>query len=47
LRRRLRRVESALILFIRFADAERPRKTQGPQIHGNTRLEIIWTAIPP
>jgi cytochrome c oxidase subunit 2 len=41
-------VESALILFIiRF----RRRRTtaedaEGPQIHGNTRLEIIWTAIP-
>ncbi|HEX2044538.1 MAG TPA: cytochrome c oxidase subunit II [Gaiellaceae bacterium] len=41
-------VEAALVLFvIRFrrrrataADAE------GPQIHGNTRLEIIWTIIP-
>jgi cytochrome c oxidase subunit II len=41
-------VESALILFIiRF----RRRRTagadaEGPQIHGNTRLEIIWTLIP-
>jgi cytochrome c oxidase subunit 2 len=41
-------VESALVLFIiRF----RRRRTtaedaEGPQIHGNTRLEIIWTAIP-
>jgi cytochrome c oxidase subunit II len=41
-------VETALILFvIRF----RRRRTtaeeaEGPQIHGNTRLEIIWTAIP-
>jgi cytochrome c oxidase subunit 2 len=41
-------VESALGLFIvRF----RRRRTtderaEGPQIHGNTRLEIIWTAIP-
>jgi cytochrome c oxidase subunit II len=41
-------VETALVLFvIRFrrrhstaADAE------GPQIHGNTRIEIIWTIIP-
>jgi cytochrome c oxidase subunit II len=41
-------VETALILFIlRF---RRRRSTaedaEGPQIHGNTRLEIIWTAIP-
>jgi cytochrome c oxidase subunit II len=41
-------VESALVLFvIRF----RRRRTtdpdaEGPQIHGNTRLEIIWTIIP-
>jgi cytochrome c oxidase subunit II len=41
-------VETALVLFIvRF----RRRHTtaddaEGPQIHGNTRLEIIWTAIP-
>jgi cytochrome c oxidase subunit II len=41
-------VESALVLFIiRF----RRRRTaaadaEGPQIHGNTRLEIIWTLIP-
>jgi cytochrome c oxidase subunit II len=41
-------VEAALVLFIvRF---RRPRGTpetvDGPQIHGNTRLEIIWTIIP-
>ncbi|HXV33649.1 MAG TPA: cytochrome c oxidase subunit II [Gaiellaceae bacterium] len=41
-------VETALVLFvIRF---RRRRSTaedaEGPQIHGNTRLEIIWTAIP-
>jgi cytochrome c oxidase subunit II len=41
-------VETALILFvIRF---RRRRAThddvEGPQIHGNTRLEIIWTIIP-
>jgi cytochrome c oxidase subunit 2 len=41
-------VESALVLFvIRF----RRRSTtaegaEGPQIHGNTRIEIIWTIIP-
>jgi cytochrome c oxidase subunit II len=41
-------VETALVLFvIRF----RRRRTtspevEGPQIHGNTRLEIIWTLIP-
>jgi cytochrome c oxidase subunit II len=41
-------VEAALILFIvRF---RRRRATgddvEGPQIHGNTRLEVIWTIIP-
>jgi cytochrome c oxidase subunit II len=41
-------VEATLVLFIvRF----RRRRTtaseaEGPQIHGNTRLEIIWTIIP-
>ncbi|HEU4463424.1 MAG TPA: cytochrome c oxidase subunit II [Gemmatimonadota bacterium] len=41
-------VETVLILFIvrfrrRKATAE---DVEGPQIHGNTRLEIIWTLIP-
>jgi cytochrome c oxidase subunit II len=41
-------IETALIFFIiRF---RRRRDTaedvEGPQIHGNTRLEILWTAIP-
>ena len=41
-------IETALILFIiRF---RRRRDTaedvEGPQNHGNTRLEILWTAIP-
>jgi cytochrome c oxidase subunit II len=41
-------VETTLVLFvIRF----RRRRTtaaeaEGPQIHGNTRLEIIWTIVP-
>jgi cytochrome c oxidase subunit II len=41
-------VESALILFIvRFRRRrDTPEGAEGPQIHGNTRLEIIWTAIP-
>jgi cytochrome c oxidase subunit 2 len=41
-------VESALILFIvRFRRRrDTPESAEGPQIHGNTRLEIIWTAIP-
>ncbi len=40
-------VEGALILFIiRFRRRNRPRTLEGPQIHGATRLELIWTAIP-
>ena len=41
-------VETALILFIiRFRRRrDTPESAEGPQIHGNTRLEIIWTAIP-
>ena len=41
-------VETALIYFIvRFRRRpETPEDAEGPQIHGNTRLEIIWTAVP-
>jgi cytochrome c oxidase subunit II len=41
-------VESALILFIiRFRRRRgTPEDAEGPQVHGNTRLEIIWTIIP-
>jgi cytochrome c oxidase subunit 2 len=41
-------VEAALITFIvRFRRRrDTPYETEGPQLHGNTRLEIIWTAIP-
>jgi cytochrome c oxidase subunit 2 len=40
-------VEGALILFIfRFRSHGRSRHLEGPQIHGATRLELIWTAIP-
>jgi cytochrome c oxidase subunit II len=41
-------VETTLIVFIfRFARRpETPLDAEGPQIHGNTRLEIIWTLIP-
>jgi cytochrome c oxidase subunit 2 len=41
-------VETALILFIvRFRRRRGvPEEAEGPQIHGNTRLEIIWTIIP-
>jgi cytochrome c oxidase subunit II len=41
-------VESALVLFvIRFRRRHgTPEDAEGPQIHGNTRIEIIWTIIP-
>jgi cytochrome c oxidase subunit II len=41
-------VEAALILFIvRFRRRRgTPETAEAPQIHGNTRLEIIWTIIP-
>jgi cytochrome c oxidase subunit II len=41
-------VEAALVLFIiRFRRrGSTPPEAEGPQIHGNTRIEIIWTIIP-
>jgi cytochrome c oxidase subunit II len=41
-------VEAALVTFvIRFRRRRAaPAEDEGPQIHGNTRLEIIWTIIP-
>jgi cytochrome c oxidase subunit 2 len=40
-------VEGALLLFlIRYRRAGRARAAEAPQIHGHTRLELIWTAIP-
>jgi len=41
-------VESALVYFIvRFRRrGDTPEDAEGPQIHGNTRLEIMWTAVP-
>ena len=41
-------VESALVWFIlRYRRRKgTPYETEGPQIHGNTRLELIWTGIP-
>jgi cytochrome c oxidase subunit II len=40
-------VEGALILFIiKYRRRGRPRTAEGPQAHGATRLELIWTAIP-
>lgn len=40
-------VEGALILFVvKYRRRRRPRTAEGPQIHGATKLEIIWTVIP-
>jgi cytochrome c oxidase subunit II len=41
-------VETTLIVFIfRYARRpETPAHEEGPQVHGNTRLEIVWTVIP-
>jgi cytochrome c oxidase subunit 2 len=40
-------VEAALVLFIvKYRRGKRPRTAEGPQIHGSTRLEIIWTVVP-
>ena len=40
-------VEGALIAFlVRFRRRNRPVAAEGPQIHGNTRLEVIWTIVP-
>src|SRR2546429_5507477 len=40
-------VEGALIAFIvKYRRGNRPRAAEGLQIHGATRLEIIWTVLP-
>jgi cytochrome c oxidase subunit 2 len=40
-------LEATLITFaVRFRRRGRPRTAEGPQIHGSTRLEVIWTVIP-
>jgi cytochrome c oxidase subunit 2 len=40
-------VEAALVVFIvKYRRGKRPRSAEGPQIHGSTRLEIIWTVVP-
>jgi cytochrome c oxidase subunit 2 len=40
-------VEGSLIAFIiKYRRGSRPRTAEGPQIHGATRLEIIWTVLP-
>jgi cytochrome c oxidase subunit 2 len=40
-------VEGTLLWFIfRYRRRSRPRTSEGPQLHGATRLELIWTGIP-
>ena len=40
-------VQGALLVFIvKYRRRGRPRDTDGPQVHGNTRLEITWTVVP-
>jgi cytochrome c oxidase subunit 2 len=40
-------VEGLLVVFaIRYRRGKRTRLDEGPQIHGSTRLELIWTVIP-
>src|SRR5947208_13152886 len=40
-------VEGALVAFvIKYRRGKRPRDAEGPQIHGSSRLEAIWTVLP-
>jgi cytochrome c oxidase subunit 2 len=40
-------VEGALVLFIvKYRRGKRARTAEGPQIHGSTKLEVIWTVVP-
>jgi cytochrome c oxidase subunit 2 len=40
-------VEGALVwIVIRYRGRGRPRDADGPQLHGSTRLEMMWTAGP-
>jgi cytochrome c oxidase subunit 2 len=40
-------VEGSLVFFaVRYRRGRRARTAEGPQIHGATRLEIIWTVVP-
>src|ERR1700758_5131708 len=40
-------VEGSLIVFsVKYRRGKRARTAEGPQIHGATRLEIIWTIVP-
>ena len=40
-------VEVALVVFLlKYRRRDRPVDAEGPQIHGNTRLELLWTIVP-
>lgn len=40
-------VEGALIAFLfRYRRRRRPVDQEGPQVHGNTSLEVLWTVVP-
>ena len=40
-------VEGLLVLFVvKYRRRGRPREVEGAQVHGHTRLEMIWTVIP-
>ncbi|MHB8650032.1 MAG: cytochrome c oxidase subunit II [Gaiellaceae bacterium] len=40
-------VESVLVLFVwKYRSRGRGREIEGAQVHGNTRLELLWTAFP-
>jgi cytochrome c oxidase subunit 2 len=40
-------VESGLILFMwKYRARGRTRTAEGQQVHGNTRLELLWTVVP-
>jgi cytochrome c oxidase subunit 2 len=40
-------VEGLLVVFVwKYRSRGRARTVEGPQVHGQTRLEIIWTVIP-
>jgi cytochrome c oxidase subunit II len=40
-------VEGALVLFVvKYRRGKRARTAEGPQIHGSSRLEFLWTVAP-
>ena len=40
-------VEGLLVLFVwRYRSRGRAREVEGPQVHGHTRLELMWTGAP-